>query len=469
MENLLIIFKYYTSIISQLPLFLIELITIFGIIINISIYLFSNKNYKIKDISNTLTSIILSLNLFLLLSFFIKNKLTNTDLQLVFFNGTLICNNENILLKFFIYLFLTLFIFITYRINTKAKFATTLMNSSLLFLALCSSFLIQVENALLIFIFLDLCVFSIYKYASNSRLKETALYSIDFVTISSFASLLFYGFFFLLFIARGPMQIGIIQLCCISAILLKVGLFPICNYLICKNTKNNISFSILLYTLLPFLGVIAFIKFCQNIGFSYETCYVAISIFLMLTIFTASFNAYKAKNLIKYLANIAICYYSTYILSVLNTHEIKNAILCSLFILFILFAQYSLLCIAKINLKIDKINTNTLKGIFVKNKTYAILFSVCLLTVINVIPSILFFENIKILKGIYEFDKYGSYVIITILFSQMIIITNALKIVKNLYSKNENKLKPVIFTKRTTLNYVVPILIIVFLIISLFL
>lgn len=469
MENFLIIFKYYTNAISQLPYFSIELITIFGIIANILIYLFSNKKYKIGNISNAFTTSIFSLNSLLLISFFVKNKLTNNNFQLNFFNGTLICNNENILLKFFIYLFLTLFILITHKINAKAKFATAIMNSCLLFLALSSSFLIQIENALLIFIFLDLCIFSIYKYASNSNLKNPGLYSVNFITISIFASLLFYNFLFLLFIARGPMQIGIIQLCCASAILLKVGLFPIYNYQICKNIKNNISFSILLFALQPFLGIIAFIKFCQNIGFNYESCYITISIFLMLTILTASFNVLKTKNLIKYLANITLCYYSTYILAALNTHEIKNSIICSLLVLFTLLAQYSLLCIAQINLKTNKINILSLKGVSIKNKIYAILFSICLLTLISIAPSYLFFENIKILKEIYEFDKYGAYAIIVVLLSQVAIITNALKIIKNLYIKNENKLKAIVFTKRTTLNYVVPILIIVFLIISSFL
>jgi len=122
----------------------------------------------------------------------------------------------------------------------------------------------------------------------------------------------------------------------------------------------------------------------------------------------------------------------------------------------------------KRNIKTKRINLNLLKGLFVKNRLYSFLFALSLLILSSCIPSVLFLNNLEIIKGIYEFDKIGSWVSIACLFSVVLVIINALKIIQTIYSKNEVN-QYFELAKRTTRNCVVPVVIFVLLILGMFL
>ena len=356
-----------------------------------------------------------------------------------------------------------------YKTSKKAKFGTTIMNACLLFLSLFSGLLIQVENSILAFVLLDLCAFFIYKYASNMRLRKSEAYSLNSIAINTLSTILFYGFFFLLFVVQGQFQIAIVQTCCACALFLKAGLFPIYNYTLVKEVKNNISYSALLCGFLPMLGVVSFVKFSQNINFSSDIYFVALVGFLIITMIFSSLSAYKTKNLSKYFANCACVYNSYFIIYALISQNNKMTFNMAFMFLFVLFALYALICVLKINLKSDKLNMLQLKGMFVKNKEFVNLFAISLLILVGVIPSALFFNNLELIKEIYSYDKTGSYICIAFVFSNLLVLANTLNLIKICFSKKELKGDYVFLAKRTTINYVVPALIITFLIVGAFL
>ena len=164
----------------------------------------------------------------------------------------------------------------TYKLTRKARFKTTLINPCLLLVALFSTLLIQIQNGILAFIFLDLCALFIYKFASNMRIRKYETYSIDFVLMSSASSILFYALYFVSFLIKEELQLAIVQVCMACAILSKAGIFPIYNYVLNRHTKNNLAYSMLLFGYLPYLGVFTFIKFAQNINITNEIFFITI-------------------------------------------------------------------------------------------------------------------------------------------------------------------------------------------------
>jgi len=468
MEKISIILSQIFNKTELLSCFWTEILCVFGVVLNVFMYFFLSKKRNIKRISDILTFSIFSINALFFLCVFIKNAYFSDVFNFTVLSNVFVFNNENLLFKFFINLFLTLFILCTYKITKKARFATTLMNACLLLLSVVSGLLIQVENAIISFFLLDLSSFFIYKYASNMRLKKADVFSKDFIAMSILSTVLFYGFYSLLFLANGQMQSGVIQICAASALLLKAGLFPLCNYTLNKNTKTNLPYSTLLFSFLPFLGVVSFLKFSQNAFFSNEIYYIVLSVLIIITLVFSAINAFKTKNIVRFLANCAYMNFSLYILAGLILKDIELAIKSSFVLLFALFAHYCLMYMLKRNIKTKRINLNLLKGLFVKNRLYSFLFALSLLILSSCIPSVLFLNNLEIIKGIYEFDKIGSWVSIACLFSVVLVIINALKIIQTIYSKNEVN-QYFELAKRTTRNCVVPVVIFVLLILGMFL
>jgi hypothetical protein len=157
------------------------------------------------------------------------------------------------------------------------------------------------------------------------------------------------------------------------------------------------------------------------------------------------------------------------ILASIVLRDIKIGITNSFVLVYALFTLYILLCVLKYNTKSIKMTLPMLRGLFLKNPIFVNLFCVSILVLSSIIPSALLINNLEILKGIYIFDKTGSYIVIVYLFAHLLLILASLNIIKILYSKKEIDKGYIVLEKRTTCSYVVLVLIISFLICGVFL
>lgn len=455
--------------IEFMSFFSCELFLLIGIVINLIMFLFFSRKFNIKRLSDLTTFGIFATSSLASIGIYLKNKLTFGDFNFSLFNEKLILNNDVFLFNFLILTFFACFVLCTYKLTRRANFMGTIINSSLLLAALSCAFLIKTQGGILTFLFLDLISFFIYKFASNMRIRKYETYSIDFVLMSLTSTLLFYFFHLLSLLIKEDLQLIIIQVCMVCALLLKAGLFPIYNYSLNRHTKSNLAYSILLFGFLPYMGVLAFAKYVQNINISNEVFFATLCVFLLAIMLISSINFFKTKNLVSLIANSAYFNCSFYLISILFMQNI-NFCIRSLFIsLFTIFALCSLLAILKVNLKQEKLTISLFKGLFLKNRLFCILFSILILAIINIIPSAILINNFKLLSGIYTFNEIGFWVVATFLFANMLMLINALKIIKNCYScKNIFKTNYKLI-KRTTSNYVVPIIVILLLIILIFL
>lgn len=460
MENL---FENISKI-ELISYFSSEILCIVGILINIVMFLFCSKKYNIKRLSDITTFSIFTLNSMITLGIYLNFQ--NSDFSI--FNNLIVFNSQALLLKLLVYIFLALFVLTTYRTTRKAHFKMTLVNSCLLFLAIASTLLIQIENKILAFLFLDVCSFFIYKFASNIRIRKPSAYCVDFILISSAATILFYLFYGLTYLIKQELQLAIIQVCMICALFLKAGLFPIYNYSLTKKAKNNLAYGLLLFNFLPFLGIIAFLKYYQSVDFSNEIYFIITVSLVLLVMLTSAICAFQAKNLIKYFANLAYVGFSLYIVAILFSQDLNLIVNKVAIFMYGIFALYSLLAILKINFKSERLNLALLSGLFVKNRLFSSIFAFSLLIMVNVVPSMVLINNFETIKEIYKFDKSGFIVVVTFIFSSALVLLNALRIIKTIYTKTDlNPIKKL--TKRTTLNYVVPCVIILVLIVGMFL
>lgn len=446
-----------------------EMLCVIAILINIILYLFFLKKSYTRKLSDILTCSVFVLNSMILTGVCIENKLMFEGVNFSLLNNIFVFDDTKLLFKLLINVFLALFILISYKMTKKARFNVTLMNSCLLALSICSSFLILCENIIISFMLFDLSAFFIYKYASNMRLRRADVYSVDFVMTSALATLLFYGFYLLLFFTKSYIQTVIVQTCVTSAILLKAGIFPVYNHSLNKNIKDNIPYGVLLFAFLPLLGVEVILKFSQNIDSLNEVYFLTMCLLLLMVMFFSALSAFKTKNIIRFLANCSYIYCSLYILSTFILQDYKIGLFCAFILSFAMLGIYSLTGILKINLKSAKINTRLLYGLFWQNRFFVNLFALSLLVLAGVIPSILFSEHFELIKGIYEFDKTGVYIVVMFLFSNVLIILNALNMIKISYTKRGILKENIILTKKTALNYAVSLVIIVFLVVLLFL
>ncbi len=441
-----------------------EVLCLIGIILNLIFFLFFKRRFNIKRISDFTTVGIFLLNLVVLACLFIRNNALFEGYSTNLFNDLIVFNNENIVYKIVINLFFVFFILSTYKITRKARYKTPLINSNLLLLAPIASLILQVQNPLFSFILLDICVFLIYKYASNMRIRKEDVYCPDFVIMSLMATILFFAFYFVAYLIKDELQLAIINVSTTMALLLKAGIFPAYNYTLNRHYKNNIAYAILLFSLLPFLGIVSLSKFILNINLSSEVYSITLLAFFALTILTCAINAFKTKNLVKYLGNVSYVYYGVIAVSLLMSLDMKLCINSALSFAFCLLGIYSLLCVLKINLKPDKMNFSVLSGLFMRNGFFCVSFALVLLVLLNVIPSLISIQNIQLLKGIYSFDKIGFYISFIALMSNALILFNGLYAVKLCYTLPSAK--PFVLTKRTMLNYIVLCWIVLFLIIK---
>ena len=449
--------------------FSVEIFCVIGIIVNIILFLFFKRKLNIRRLSDVTTFCIFVINFLISSSIFIKNKLLFGDFSPSVIGGGLVFDNQNLLFQIFINLFFILYILSTYKLTRKARYNVTLVNSSLLTCSLFSLILIKLVNPIIAFITLDITSFYIYKSASVARFKKDSIFSPNFIAISLISTILFYLFFASSFIVKEEIQMAVVGVCLSCAIILKAGLFPVYNYSLTRCDKNNLPFSILLYNYLPFLGIVTFTKFIQNIDYSNKIYFLAFSAFLATVIFTCAIYSFKTKNINRYLANCFYIYSAIHIAALLTLPNNAAVINSLLMFTFAFLAINSLLCVIKINFKNEKINLSLLKGFFIKNRKFCAIFSILLLIIANIIPSALLISNYNIVKNLLLQNAHGSLLTITFLFAYLLIALSTLKIIKNLYSKKDSLEPLFVLTKRTTLNYVVPLIILLFLITKMFL
>ncbi len=391
------------------------------------------------------------------------------DFETMFFKNIFVFGLNELVLSFIINIFILSFILITYKIIRKATFRTPILNLILLSMTFFSMLLIKSQNFIFTYLLLSVCSYLIYAYVINYKIEKGTIYNFGFFVVSSLADFLFLCFLTMTVLAQDVVQMDIIQVCITLAFLLKIGIFPIYNYSLNGNYRVNIPYSALVFSYLPFLGVITFNKLSEIISPNTNEIYqITLVVFLLITAFVFAINSYKAKDLIKFLSNSTLVLYSISLISVLilsvNYESVKLgacALLGSL-------AIYSLICILKSNLKVYKINISMLKNTFFNNRFFAFCLGLMLLTFCGVVPSALSKNVVDIFSKIYIFDKSGVYLVFMMLGFLVLILFNSLKIIEKCYEFDRNIL-PKKMTKRTPLNYAVLFEIIIFLILGLFL
>ena len=213
MESILTTLNIDPETFEAISYFSSELFLIFGIVLNLIFFLFFKRKLNIKRISDFITSSIFILNSLIISAILIKSLFFVSEINYSTLNNLIIISKNELTIKLLINIFMFGFIISTYKLTRKARFKTPLINSLLLLIALSSYLLIQSQNFILIYILLDLSTILIYKYASNIRIRKNNYFSIDFVAISTCASILFFSFYILTFFIKDSIQLNIIYVC----------------------------------------------------------------------------------------------------------------------------------------------------------------------------------------------------------------------------------------------------------------
>ena len=443
-----------------------EIITLLAVVLNILIYLFMKRKNNIGKISDQITFGFFSLNFSCLLvvylvKFFTKNNSFFTIGDLFVFNS------DALFSRVLLNLFFVFFILITYKLNRKARFKVPLVNINLLLLYLSSSFLVCANNTLIGFLLFEACVLLIYRYATDVRIRKQGIYSLNYISINLISSVLFFVSYIVSFAIKDELQLSIIHVCISCAILLKTGLFPVYNYTIGKKYKNNIPWSILIYCLIPLLGISLFAGFLNEVNIRSEVYSITMVLFAIFLVVSFALNVLKTKNIVRFLANSSLLFASFVALSLLTLFD-ETLVYYNYISAFVLLSIFSYICILKINDKDIKINIPSIRGVFVKNRIFAFSFAISLLVLGCCFPTRFSYASFEIVKMIYEFDKMGSYLAFVVFLGLLFVFLNAIRIIKAIYAFDNQKSYPK-FKKGTIFNYLVPCVIILFLFVGLFL
>ncbi len=468
MENLLA--DNFNSLNEIISYFSVELFYIIGIIVNVIMYLFFKKTTALKRVSDLITSGVFLINILVLSGIYIKNCIAFGGFNSVMFNNSMYLSSQGVILNIFVNLFMFAFILITYKLTRKTRYKLPIVNAALLVVAMCAGLLIKTNNFLLTYLLLDALTIFIYKYGSLMRIRKYNTFSSGYILLGLISSALFYVFYIMTFIfSKNMVQLDIVRVCMTLAIFLKIGLFPVYNYVSTREYKLNIPYSILLFTFLPWMGVVAFNKLAESFNTTNEIYQIPVLIFICASVISFCLFAAKQKNIIKFNANLAYLvniFCIMYIIYFANQDYKPIELSCGC--AFILMAFWSLICVLKINLKLNKVNIASFKGLFVNNRIFAFLCTLVLLMAVFVLPTYNSTNFISMLKNIYVYDKTGLYIIYAVLFAFAVILFRVFKLIKNIYLFEKNSIKDK-FTTRTTQNYVVLAMIIIVLISGMFL
>jgi len=445
--------------IEFLSYFTVEIFCVLAIVLNYSLILFFKKTLNIVKISDIITS-----SLFLLNSLFLFTIYT-TNPHFSLKNDLLLFSNNTILLKIFVNVFAFLFMLIIYKLNRKIRLKVLFSNIILTLIVLFSGILVQSDNFALSYICFEIVIFFIYHYISNNSLKNATALNVQFAAVNLCATSLFIIFYILSFLMQDNLQKSIMLSCLSVCILLKTGIFPIYNYLINKKYKKNIANTILIFSYLTFLGTVIFIKAVLNFGILNEIYQISLCIFLLISMMSFALNLFKTKNIVVFLSNAACLFTGFALLNIVYTNEINSAVKYLIFSSLCTLGLYSLVCILKINFKQNKINIPLIKGIFVKNKKFTFLLSLFLLSLASVLPTGILTNTIHIFKQIYSYDKSGFLIVSFVILYNIFVLLSVIKIIQNCYTLNQDSFDKVMY-KKTTFNYVVLYIIVLFLFIG---
>lgn len=402
MNELVLNLNTKLNFVELISYFSIELVCIFGIICNIVIYHFIARNLKLKRVSDILTCLIFCINSLILTGFLFQKESFSLAKDLIVFNNT------TSFMKLFINLFALFFVIATYKFTRKSKHKVPIINSILILIILISGLILSSDNFTFIYVLLECLAISLYKYASISSINKKKPYSVVYITISFSATILFVTFYLLDYLVDDMLQKSLMQSCIALSLLLKIGLFPIFNYSIDKNCRSNISYSILLFCLLPFVGALGFSKIMSICMFN-EICQLSISIITVLCAFCASLSCFKTKNITGYLINLGQFYTCFFILNTMYSGNFNPKFI--IILMCILLGLYSMVRIYK--------NSQLKSAVF----SFLIIFSSILIPVFG----------FNMLINIYTFDKTGFLAINTFVFCNVLLIVKALKNIESFY------------------------------------
>ena len=390
------------NIFELLSYFSVEIICILGIIINFLISFYIIKNSKLKRLSDFVTFAVFSINSLILTALLFQGE----DFSIK--NDYIIFNQTTIFLKFFINIFALFFILVTYKFTRKSKYKVPLLNTILILIIMLSGFLLQSDNFTFIYVLFEIIIILIYQYASNMRIHKNSLYSPSYITINFCATILFVTFYYMDYIVQDLLQKSIMQSCMVLSLFLKIGLFPIFNYSIDKKSKSNITYSILVFSVLTFIGVVVVNKIISLCMFN-EVCQIISCILILVLAILSSITAYKTKNLTSYFISSSQIYFCFYMLNSIFTHDFNpHFIIITMFTILLLFAMI-----------------RTYKN----TKNYTKIFSAILIFYACLIP--LFASDV--LFNIYTFDKTGFFALNTFLFCNIVLIIKTLKLLESFY------------------------------------
>ncbi len=441
-----------SDILETVSFFSSEIVLFFAFLFNLILFLIFKRNPKAKRLSDFVTSLVFVFN-FILCFIMYFNNFNNEQFTVTFLDDFLYQNVDVLFTKTVINLFMLLFLFSTYRLVRSISYKATLINAYLCLIALSSSIIIQVNNILLTFFFLDLNIFLIFKYGSSFKFNTFKYFQSDYLFANIVSTILFYSVAFALMFNDSDNQITILNFCLLMAYMLKIGIFPSVNFFNLKSHKNNLPYSILLYSLVLYTGIAGFVKIFNSSVLSGDIFLAGVVCFLVLCAFNVLLYARKTKNLLKFLSCSCQYFAIFVILEFLVSLDEESAIRLASLYLFASLAVYTLLCIFKINSRSTKMSLNNFRAIFLKNRTYAFLFSLSLLLLFSVVPSGVFLNFINGMKNIYSCDRFGYILFVIFAFVSVLMILKVFDIILNCYNFEKNAVVDT-FTKKTTLNYV---------------
>lgn len=437
-----------------------EILCLIGIILNLFLFLFFKQKFSIKRLSDTINASIFLLDGCFLGTILINSKINFQNLDLCFLNNTFLINEKILVLGIIINIFMFIFSLGSYKISRKAQFKVPVVNSFLLFITAFSSLIIKSQNFLLTYFLLEGIIFFSYKYASFIRFRKDNIYSKSFVLISFCSSLMFFSFYILSLFIKNTIQLNIIEVMIALALLLKTGFFPIYNYLSTLKNKINLPYSILIYGFIPFISIVSFYTFLNNINLTNQTFQITLSLFLCSTILAFSFFSFKTKNIVKFFGGVNLIYSCVLLTQLILLRNEDFALKASICYLFIFLSLGILFNIFKFNYKINKLTISNLKGFYFENDLLINLITANSLFLFGLFPNIITKINLLGLKNIYLFDKMTFFISTITVISFILVLLGGLKIIGNFYLFNKEGFKKVTYTsqnKRTAFNITVPI------------
>ena len=443
-----------------------EILLVLGVMVNLFMFFTNKKNSRTA--STILTPLILSLNVLILFGICIRNFLNyiglNSSLQINYFEP----ENRVFVLKLLINLFMMFFVLINSKNIYKFRFKVPLINSFVLLSALAGCLITGAQNYFIIYLLVETVLILTYKYGSNMRIKKKSVFSPDFIILNATSTIIFLISYFMSFDISKPSQVSIVQVCMTLAILMKIGIFPIYNFLITKPSVLNIPFSNLVFCYVPWIGIIALNKMSAVIIPSDEIYQISMLVFILISLTTFALYASKHRYLIKFLANFSYFLNGICVLSIIYFQTDFSCVWLSSMFAFSMLSLYSLLNIVNLNYSLKRTYIANLRGIFLNNRLFAFLFSSVLILMTALVPGGIMKELFKILKNIYVYDKTGLFVICSVVLLLVLVLFNCLKIIQTIYTLDLKNIMPE-FTKRATLYYVTPVVTLIILILKTFL